>query len=104
MFTTGVGGIVGDKGALGISLQFNHTSICFVPSLSSLARLIPPYSFFFFLLHSILGPQLTCHLAPHEGGWLTRNAHVQAIAHGLQLGTQVPSLFSPHSLSNEALH
>lgn len=60
MFTTGVGGIVGDKGALGISLQFNHTSICF----------------------------LTCHLAPHEGGWLTRNAHVQAIAHGLQLGTQ----------------
>jgi len=58
MLTTGVGGIVGDKGALGVSFQFNHTSICFV----------------------------TCHLAAHQEAWATRNANMQAIVHGLQLG------------------
>ena len=102
MFTTGVGGIVGDKGALGISLQFNHTSICFVPSVFLPSRAL--YFFTHCFASPTLPPQLTCHLAPHEEGWLTRNAHVQAIAHGLQLGTQVRGLFSPPKLSNEALH
>ena len=30
MYTTGVGGIVGDKGAMAVSFKFNHTSLCFV--------------------------------------------------------------------------
>eukprot|EP00027_Filamoeba_sp_ATCC50430_P011623 CAMPEP_0168544018 /NCGR_PEP_ID=MMETSP0413-20121227/2200_1 /TAXON_ID=136452 /ORGANISM="Filamoeba nolandi, Strain NC-AS-23-1" /LENGTH=589 /DNA_ID=CAMNT_0008574019 /DNA_START=61 /DNA_END=1828 /DNA_ORIENTATION=+ len=59
-FATGIGGVIGNKGGVGVSFKFNETTLCFVGS----------------------------HLAARQHEWDNRNANYRDIVRNLQLGPQ----------------